>query len=290
MLKILYSAFKHTKNLYTSIIGDKVEDSLNSEFSKENWSFLKILHLISDIFFIKLPFYCPNWVPFTIKKIFFGENSTYLPTDNEYDEDGICMVFINGIISNRQLIELNRKDLGLLFNRSINVIHNVTDSIFTDLVESAVGKNTNELTEASTLALYTVCKKLLDKNIKKLVIICYSQGTIIAANVLNNLSKLGLDEKEYLEKLEFYCFANCATKMNYIQDKLPYMEHFANENDFVAKLGCNCNKDIEDIISIDGIKFIKMNKSGHLFNTHYINNFKINYPESKLLKYIKEKN
>ena len=78
MLRILYSAFKHTKNLYTSIIGDN-EDSFNSEFSKENWSFLKILHFISDIFFIKLPFYCPNWVPFTIKKVFFGENSKYLP-------------------------------------------------------------------------------------------------------------------------------------------------------------------------------------------------------------------
>ena len=77
--------------------------------------------------------------------------------------------------------------------------------------------------------------------------------------------------------------------MNYIVDKLPYMEHFANENDFVAKLGCNCNKDIEDIISIDGITFINMNKSGHLLNAHYINNFKTDYPKSKLIEYIKKK-
>ena len=290
MFRILYSSYKKTNDIYRSIVGDKIQENVlnntSSELNKSNWNITKLLHLMSDLFFIKLPIHCPSWIPYPIKKLFFGENSKYLPSKKEY-EDGICIIYLNGILSNDKVVELNRKELNKIFNRSINVLHNVTDSLICDLIECLIGKITDDLTEASTVTLYTLCNKLLNPEIKKIIFVCHSQGTIIISNVLKNLNKLGLDKEIYLKKIEIYAFANCSSKMNYIIDELPYMEHFANSNDFVACLGCNCSEEIKDIISIDGKIFIK-EKSGHMFNSHYIDNFVEDYPDSKLNMYIKK--
>ena len=75
--------------------------------------------------------------------------------------------------------------------------------------------------------------------------------------------------------------------MTYIEKNYPYIESFANENDLVAKMGCNCSDDIKELINIDGKLFVNKNSSGHMFNTHYFNNFSIDYSESKLNNYIK---
>ena len=292
IFKILYSAYKKTDNIYTSIVGDKITTNIyenkNSEMNKTNWDIIEFIYLISDIFFIKLPIHSPSWVPKIIKKIYFGENSTYLPAETEI-QDKTCIIYVNGIMSNRNVVELNRKYLSnLLDNKPVNVMHNVTDSLISDLIECLIGKLTNDLTEAAAVLLHTLCKKMLDPEISKIILIGHSQGTIIISNVLKNLYRLGLDKELYLKKLEIYCFANCATKMNYIINELPYMEHFANNNDYVAALGCNCGNDIKDIISIDGKKFIKK-KSGHMLNTHYIDNFKNDFPKSRLNTYINHK-
>ena len=90
-----------------------------------------------------------------------------------------------------------------------------------------------------------------------------------------------------MKKLEIYAFANCASKMNYIIDDLPYIESFANENDIVAKLGCNCAEDVKKYISISGKTFINNDKFGHMLSSHYLDNFVKDYPNSKLLEYIK---
>ena len=80
----------------------------------------------------------------------------------------------------------------------INVLFNASDTLIIDLIEALIGKNTEQLTQALTIALYTICSKLLDENINKLIIIAYSQGTIIIAKVLNSLHKLGLNKEKYL--------------------------------------------------------------------------------------------
>jgi hypothetical protein len=289
MWRILYSALIHTKNLFTCIIGDKFFSNFfnnKSELGTNNWDLTKRLKLISDIFWIRLPFHCPSWVPYPIKLILFGDNSNYIISKNEI-VDKICMIFLNGILYNDTLNEMTQTQLESIFNRPINILKNASDSLFSDLIEACIGKSTNELNEASLVALHTLCNKLVNPEIDKVILICHSQGSIIMSNVLENLKKLGLDKKVYLDKLEIYSFATCASKMNYVMDQLPYMEHFANDNDIVANLGCNHNKDIDDLISIDGTIFIKEDKSGHMFNTHYIDNFVNDFPSSKLLSYVK---
>lgn len=289
MWDIIYSALINTKNIFTSIVGNGFFSNFfdsNSEMNKSNWSLMNTLKFISDIFIIKIPLYCPKWVPYPIKIIFFGDNSTYY-ADNEESQNGVCMIFLNGILYNDITIKQTQSILKNMFNRPINILKNASDSIISDIIETLVGKFTQELDEASTIALYTICNKLLDEKINKLIIICHSQGSVIISNVLKNLYKLGLNKQEYMKKLEIYSFATCATKMNYVVDELPYMEHFANDNDFVANLGCNCADDIKHLITIDGKINIKRDKSGHMFNTHYINNFSNDFPESKLLTYVK---
>lgn len=288
--KILYYALKNTKNIYTSLVGEKIKNDIlnnkDSEFNKKNWSFIKFCKLCSDLFLIKLPISSPSWIPNCLRLIIFGQNSKYIPNSQEIDNSGNCFIYINGILSNEDVVRSNQKQLELLLKKPINIIHNVTDSLIMDLLECIIGRETEDLTEASTITLYTICTKLLDDNINKIILICHSQGTIIVAKVIRSLKKLGLNKRKYLEKLEIYAFASCASKMNYIMDELPYMEHFANENDFVAKLGCNRPEEISKYISIDGTIFIIKNKSGHMFNSHYINNFKEDYPNSKLINYM----
>jgi len=290
---MLSSAFWNTKNIYRSIVGDKIINNYNnnksSEFNKNNWTLSSFIELISSLIIPTLPIKSPSWLPNILKKIFFGENSKYI-ADKEEVNDEICLLYINGIMSNEKVIMENKKVLTQLFNRPINLLHNVTDSLIMDLMECLIGKQTEDMTEASMITLYTFSKKMLDPNIKKVIVICHSQGTIIVGKVLKNLSKLGLDKNELLEKLEIYAFANCSSNMTYINNSLPYIESFANDNDIVARLGCNCAEDIKQFVKIDGPVFIKEDKSGHMFNSHYINNFIEDFPESKLNNYIKKEN
>ena len=80
--------------------------------------------------------------------------------------------------------------------------------------------------------------------------------------------------QEKLRKLEIYTFANCADKMRYVYParQLPYMEHFANEFDVVARLGIlsPLRHGPESIIEIDGPVFEQKEGWGHLLNEHYL--------------------
>jgi len=290
--KILYSAIWNTRNIYTSLVGDNLTDDVTTnkkaELNKNHWSLKTTFELFSDIFLPTLPIHAPSWMPSFLKKIIFGGNSKFM-LDTEYpnNDESESFMYVNGIMSNEDVVKTNQEFLRNMFDRPIDLVHNNTDSLIMDLIECLVGKETDDLTEPAMITLYTMSRKLLNPKIKKLVVICHSQGTIIVAQALNYLHKLGLDKAEYLYKLEVYAFASCATNMTYIIDNLPYMEHFANDNDIVAALGCNCGEDVKDYVSIDGKIFIVKNKSGHMFNAHYVNDFSNDYPESKLNNYIK---
>jgi hypothetical protein len=89
------------------------------------------------------------------------------------------------------------------------------------------------------------------------------------------LSELG-DERpdailERLRKLEIYTFANCADSMKHVATRgrrsFPYLEHFANENDLVARLGVLSPN---DKIDIDGPRFVRRGAWGHLLNEHHL--------------------
>ena len=95
------------------------------------------------------------------------------------------------------------------------------------------------------------------------------------AHALSELTKHGRQEAlRRLAKLEIYTFANCADKMCYINPsrQIPYMEHFANEFDVVARLGVlsPLRDRAEALIEIDGPVFEQKEGLGHLLNEHYL--------------------
>ena len=290
IFRIIKSAFWNTNNVYRSIVGYNVTNNFRnskiSEINYNNWTFGSLLILFSNLFVPSLPFKSPSWMPSFIERLLFKNNSKYIPDDTE-TEDEICVIFINGIMSEEKIVNKNKQLLKKILNRPVNIIHNVTDSLIVDLLECLIGKQTDDLTEPSTKTLYTLSQKLHDSEIKKIILICHSQGTIITGKAIKNLKLLGLDKEEYVKKIEIYAFSNCSSDMTYIEKNYPYIESFANENDLVAKMGCNCSDDIKELINIDGKLFVNKNSSGHMFNTHYFNNFSIDYSESKLNNYIK---
>jgi hypothetical protein len=96
------------------------------------------------------------------------------------------------------------------------------------------------------------------------------------AHSLSVFAKGGPDKAlERLNKLEIYTFANCADKMRYVYPsrQVPYMEHFANEQDIVARLGIlsPLRSGAKPLIEIDGTVFEQKAACGHLLNEHYLN-------------------
>ena len=79
---------------------------------------------------------------------------------------------------------------------------------------------------------------------------------------------------ERLRKLEVYTFANCADRMRYVFPvmQVPYMEHFANECDVVARLGVlsPLRSRGDASVEIDGPVFEQKGAWGHLLNEHYL--------------------
>ena len=159
--------------------------------------------------------------------------------------------FINGIMTNDAVAQINAAYLSYLFHRPITLIQNSTSSFFLDLLECALGKEWSKTTEAAIKVFPVIYDALKSPEKKKVVVIAHSQGTILAAVVLRLLNKLTrlepalpapagiaaeafaaqefvypdeelLDltdfdplEQEEVAKLEIYCFANCANRMKY---------------------------------------------------------------------------
>ncbi len=77
------------------------------------------------------------------------------------------------------------------------------------------------------------------------------------------------------DKLEIYCFANCANEMRYRRKPAagkatPHIESFANEHDFVARLGMLAPDAAGKKIHIDGPFYVRPAARGHLLNADYL--------------------
>jgi hypothetical protein len=92
--------------------------------------------------------------------------------------------FINGIMTNDSVAQLNAAYLAYLFHRPITLIQNSTDSFWIDLLECTIGKEWNRMTEPAVKAFPPIYHALKDERKKKVVVIAHSQGTIIMANIL----------------------------------------------------------------------------------------------------------
>lgn len=216
--------------------------------------------------------------------------------------------FINGIMTNDDVAQLNAAYLSDLFHRPITLIQNSTCGLISDLAECALGKQWTRTTEAVKKTFPAIHAALKSEK-ERVVVIAHSQGTIIASVVLRLLEAItqpapaqpelaaaaapfryaepvfifpeeydlvpqdfaALTEAE-LAKLEIYCFANCANTLKYLHPDraVPWIESFGNEFDIVARLGMLAPRSQEWHIEIDGPRYVRPRAWGHFLNEHYL--------------------
>ncbi|CAG8704727.1 8374_t:CDS:2, partial [Racocetra fulgida] len=102
-------------------------------------------------------------------------------------------------------------------------------------------------------ASWNIFQALKDENIKKVRLIAHSE------------EKDEYDEA-LLRKLEVYTFANISREFINPKGLIKCIEHYANEDDFIAKMGV-----LREICNprFHGKVFINKNARGHLFNRYY---------------------
>jgi len=188
------------------------------------------------------------------------------PDDNAPINDNQAWYFLNGICTDRPVLNLNGKALANLFNRRINLMHNPSDGIVLDLLECIIGRTMQIVSDLDSSVAY-ILEDALRKN-DKVVLISHSQGGIITTGALYKLAgRLPEAEKPLLKKLEVYTFSSAATELD-----LPevYAEHFFHTQDYVSLIG----------IAASTWKFsgrlFWCPGSGHLLNNHYLNNLTAN--------------
>ena len=178
-------------------------------------------------------------------------------------DDEIEYVFINGIQTNRDMLHLNGLALSFVFGRPITVMHNPTYGIVMDLAESIFGRTfdaNNDIT--LRMANHIVGKIQQGKTIR---LIGHSQGAIIAGNVVRMLSE-AFDDTKFANKVELYTFAGALDELD--RDDGTIAEHFANEFDFVARIGVMAlDRDIY------GETYVRPDATGHMLNMNYLDAF-----------------
>jgi hypothetical protein len=97
--------------------------------------------------------------------------------------------FINGICTDRRIAARYAATLSRIFNRPLTVLYSATEGFAFDLLESAIGKGWT-ITESAACNFAVLVKALIDPEVRRVILISHSQGTIVAAVLLKALEEL----------------------------------------------------------------------------------------------------
>ena len=178
--------------------------------------------------------------------------------------------FVNGIAADKELLTLNGRYLVKLFQRPIELIYNPTEGPFSDLLECVLGRTFDFVSAPAEYTLERVSLALSNPEKDRVILIGHSQGGIIVSNVVSGLIERSSGDRKRMSKLEVYTFASAADhirtdpELDTPERHVPFIEHFANTEDMVAKLGV-----LERGLPIKG-KVYTLEKAGHFLNSHYL--------------------
>ena len=261
----------------------------HSEFNLTRWSVSKLSpetrtpgwpRTLENLVQASAAIFTPRVFPFRAVPSSFPFRGTLgaLPEEGESTFRNEKWFFVNGIATNSTMLQMNGAYLYELFRRPIELINNPTDGIVIDLIESLFGRTFDF---SSTPALYTrlrVEDALLSEGYDRVVLLAHSQGAIVASNVVRDLVEaVRSKSRTYdLRKLEVYTFGSAADEIDADDDLsrshnrlVPYIEHFANREDLIAKMGILQKENPANQKEMDG-QIYTVDKSGHLFNAHYL--------------------
>lgn len=168
--------------------------------------------------------------------------------------------FINGITVDRDFVDSNGLALSkLIGGKKVSVLHNPTQGFATDVVEAIIERSFN-IKQNITLQISGILIAALKHGVK-VRIVAHSQGAIILASALEIMVKSY--GNGIFKNVEVYTFGAALDRLIHI-DGL-FCEHFANENDFVARVST-----IAYDRDIAGTTYVRKGARGHLLNSHYI--------------------
>ncbi|KAL8717924.1 MAG: hypothetical protein Q9225_004888 [Loekoesia sp. 1 TL-2023] len=211
--------------------------------------------------------------------------------ESAIDDDTLCVsqqhrgerwIFINGICTGRSGLQQNVDRLSLLFGRKVLGIHNQSYGFISDLIECLLQRCLSYNTMDVRVATEIVKEHLVDKEVRKVVLVGHSQGGIIASMVVDYL--LTELSGECMRKLEIYTFGSAASHFHNPPTNtttllpnttvespcIPYIEHYANEYDMVPRWGVLYA--IKNLLTnrYAGKVFVRMGATGHMFVDHYL--------------------
>ncbi len=146
----------------------------------------RLARYLVDVGIPSVPGRAPGWVPGPLASLFWHPSHV----DRHPDENGQsdshpheAWFFINGILHDDALAQMNGDYLAYLFHRPITLLQNSTDGALVDLLECAV-ERLGATAEDVDAAFPPLMKALKDPEKERVVVIAHSQGTLILAVVL----------------------------------------------------------------------------------------------------------
>lgn len=180
--------------------------------------------------------------------------------DEHVDEEWF---FVNGVTTSKDMAIRNAQCLSKLFQRAFRVVHNPTHGLIPDLAECAFAR-TFDMDCAVTKDLHAEVYTALVKG-KKVKVIGHSQGGIIVSRLLRLLKAVEpIAAPDFFTNLEVYTFGSGADED--VRVAGAYQEHFANTDDFVARIG------VIHVQPKSGTLY-RRNEIGHLLNRDYLEHF-----------------
>jgi len=199
------------------------------------------------------------------------KTETFHAPTNSKSDNSEQWFFINGIMTSEIAAKFNAKALACIFDKDIHLIYNPTDTPFNDVMQCISSRTLGLPSRLAEIAYRQLIKALKNKN--KVILIAYSQGGIIASQIVSKLMNDN-SNKHLANKLELYTFGNASNKLilsninqeNTNIENSPFIEHFANSRDFIAQISVIHYKDriAGSLYTCDSI--------GHFLNIHYLPN------------------
>ncbi|OUS26454.1 hypothetical protein A9Q99_18130 [Gammaproteobacteria bacterium 45_16_T64] len=213
-----------------------------SEFTILNpWKPLTALEYIRDVTIPSLDRAPNKWARTFIPPLItdtFWRPSTYHQQMDPFDSETSFIrekwFFLNGIMTNESVAQINSGLISKMFRRPVTIINNSTNSLPLDLAQCVIGHEyktdpvidkPETMTEPAYTATVALIEAVIDPEVDKVVLICHSQGTIIAANVLRALG----NALHALEKLEIDPNTKDLPELDVLDrlalEKLPDLSH-----------------------------------------------------------------
>lgn len=190
-----------------------------------------------------------------------GINDKLVKPKHNIPDEGTLVFFLNGICTDKRVWEVNAKEILQYFNfKEILPLHNPTRGVVPDLLECVLGRNF-DIEDHDTFMLYKTLKNSLSVA-NKVIVFAHSQGGIIISQLVEHLHKEG---NHNIHKLEVYTFASAA---NEHMKGLHYAEHYANNYDYVSRIGVLSYR-----FEYHGKVYERKDGCGHLLNIHYLKPF-----------------